>query len=48
MGELFTYFSITGLLNAIISLSLAFYLAITSWKIRLARYLIYLCLALGT
>lgn len=48
MGELFTYFSITGLINAIISLGFALYLVITSWKIRLARYLIYFCLAVGS
>lgn len=47
MGETFTYFAVTGLINAIVSLGLALYLAITSWRVRIAKYLIYMCLALG-
>lgn len=47
MGELLTYFSITGLVNAILSLGLALYLTFTSWRVRIAKYLVYLCLALG-
>ena len=47
MGQLFTFFALTGLVNAILSLCLALYLTLTSWKVRIARYLVYLCLALG-
>lgn len=48
MGDLLTYFSITGLVNAVLSLGFALYLTITSWHVRIARYLVYLCLALGS
>ncbi len=48
MGELFTFFSISGLINAVTSLGFAVFLILTSFRNRLARYLIYMCLALGS
>lgn len=43
----FTYFSLSGLINAIVSFGLAGYLLTVVRKVRIARYLVYLCLALG-
>jgi len=48
MGEQLTFFSISGLINAVTSLGFAVFLLFTSFKNREARYLIYMCLALGS
>ncbi|MFH1292355.1 MAG: ATP-binding protein [bacterium] len=48
MGETFTYFSISGLINALTSLGFAVFLMFTSFRNRTARYLIYMCVALGS
>jgi len=47
MGELFTFYSLTGLVNAIINISLALYIILNSSKSRIAKYLVYLCLTLA-
>ncbi len=47
MEGLFTYFSISALINAFTSLSLGGYILVSSYKKRIARYLAYFCFAVA-